>query len=183
MGTENDAGIKNLGLFFSVIHVGANPPMLGLLFRPHTVPRHSLENFRFSGYATLNSVHPDLLEKAHAASANFAADQSEFEELNIDWEKKGEFKAPFVRDSKVKIGISYLEEHHIKANDTIFVVGKIEEVHLTEDFRLEDGLLDHSLAETLSVNGLDSYYLPQRFERYAYARPNEELKKLKWSKE
>lgn len=181
MASRSDDGINNAGLFFSVTHVGANPPYLGLLFRPHTVPRHSLENFRASGFATINSVNTELLQKAHAASANFSAEESEFELLDIPLENKG-FPAPYVKDSPIQIGISHLEEHLIKANGTIFVVAAIEEVHIDDRLILDDGLIDHSLADGITVNGLDSYYTAERYKRYSYARPHEELKELKWDK-
>lgn len=181
MATKSEEGIENAGLFFSVSHVGANPPYLGILFRPYTVPRHSLENFRSSGFATLNSVNPNLLEQAHASSANFDRMDSEFEMLNIQSEYKG-FPAPYLAKSAVQIGISHVEEHQIKVNGTLFVVAAIEEVHVEKELLLEDGLVDHSLADNLAVNGLDSYYKPERFKRYAYARPNEDLKSLPWDK-
>ncbi len=181
MGTRSLEGIENLGLFFSVIHVGANPPLLGILFRPHTVTRHSLENLRATGFATLNSVSPSILKQAHAASANYDSNESEPEILGLEYDYK-DFPAPYLTKSKVQIGISWQEEHLVKANETIFVVAAIEEVHLEPTLVLEDGLVDHSLADNLTVNGLDSYYLAQPFKRYAYARPHREIEEKEWQK-
>ncbi|MDA0314620.1 MAG: hypothetical protein O3A40_04910 [Bacteroidetes bacterium] len=45
MGTRSAAGIPNLALFSQHIHLGADPSLVGILFRPHTVDRDSLENF------------------------------------------------------------------------------------------------------------------------------------------
>lgn len=181
MASHSAEGVDNLGLFFSVIHLGANPPLLGMLFRPHTVPRHSLENFRETGFATLNSVDTNLLERAHGSSANYKADESEFLALGIEAQDLG-FGAPYVKESPIKIGVSYVEDYLIKANSTIFCVAAIEEVHLIDDWILSDGLIDHSLAGNLTVNGLDSYYKVDRFKRFAYAGPHEELKEMKWDK-
>lgn len=178
LASQNEQGQKNLGLFFSVCHIGANEALLGIVFRPHTVPRHSLENLR-QGYATLNAVHPEILVRAHQTSANYPADVSEFSATGLNAEYQ-DFPAPFVAESNIKIGIKYREEHHIKANDTIFVIASIEKVILPEGIILADGLVDHSKAESLAVNGLDSYYLPQPYKRLAYARPGIESEEISW---
>lgn len=178
MASQNAEGTNNLGLFFSVSHIGANEALLGLIFRPHTVPRHSLENLR-AGYASLNAVHPDILEQAHQASANYLAEQSEFEATGLSPEFL-DFPAPFVAESKIKIGIKYREEHLIKANNTILVVASIEKVILDKGLILKDGLIDHNLAGSLAVNGLDSYYKTQPYKRLSYPRPGEKLDEKPW---
>ncbi len=178
LASQNIAGQHNLGLFFSVSHIGANEALLGLIFRPHTVPRHSLENLR-AGYATLNAVHPDILAQAHQASANYSVEDSEFEATGLSPEFR-DFPAPFVAESKIKMGIKYREEHLIKANQTILVVASIEKVILEKGLILEDGLIDHSLANSVAVNGLDSYYTTQRLKRFSYPRPGEDLSENPW---
>lgn len=32
----------NLSIVSSIVHLGANPPLIGMVIRPNTVPRHSL---------------------------------------------------------------------------------------------------------------------------------------------
>ena len=39
LGTKSKNGKTNLAIFNSVIHIGSNPPMLGLILRPLTVKR------------------------------------------------------------------------------------------------------------------------------------------------
>jgi flavin reductase (DIM6/NTAB) family NADH-FMN oxidoreductase RutF len=41
IGTISKTGKTNLAIFNSVIHVGANPSLIGLLIRPASVPRHT----------------------------------------------------------------------------------------------------------------------------------------------
>jgi flavin reductase (DIM6/NTAB) family NADH-FMN oxidoreductase RutF len=178
LASQNKSGQTNLGLFFSVAHIGANEALLSLTFRPHTVARHSLENLR-EGYATLNAVHGDMLAQAHQTSANFSRDESEFDATGLSTEYR-DFPAPFVKESRIRLGIKYCEEHHIKANDTILVVASIEKVILDHNFILKDGLVDHSLAGSLAVNGLDAYYEASRFKRYAYARSGVDLEEKSW---
>ena len=38
------------------------------------------------------------------------------------------FNAPFVKESKVKIGMQLVEEKHIDANDTILIVGEVKNI-------------------------------------------------------
>ena len=45
IATQNAAGTTNLALFSQIIHLGAAPPLIGVLFRPHTVKRDTLEIF------------------------------------------------------------------------------------------------------------------------------------------
>ena len=78
------------------------------------------------------------------------------------------------------MGIKYREEHLIKANNTILVVASIEKVILEKGLILEDGLIDHSLANSVAVNGLDSYYTAERLKRFSYPRPNEKISENPW---
>lgn len=180
LGTASSTGQTNLGLFFSVIHVGANPPLLGLLFRPHTVPRHSLENFRESGQATLNAVHADILAPAHQSSASYSAEESEFAATGLNPAYREAFQAPYVQESRLSAGLLYREEHRVEANDCIFVVAEITWVRLDEKALFDDGLIEHSAIDSLAVNALDSYYRPAPFRRYDFARAGEDLKELPW---
>ena len=49
LATHNSQNIDNLAVFSQLIHLGANPPLLGVLFRPDSVPRHTLENLQTQG--------------------------------------------------------------------------------------------------------------------------------------
>ncbi|MFN6039875.1 MAG: flavin oxidoreductase, partial [Bacteroidota bacterium] len=44
IGTKNSSGQTNLAIFNSLVHIGANPPLLGFIVRPDSVERHTLEN-------------------------------------------------------------------------------------------------------------------------------------------
>ncbi|MCK7516855.1 MAG: flavin reductase family protein [Ignavibacteriales bacterium] len=49
IGTISKEGKTNLAIFSSVIHVGANPPLMGLLMRPVSVERHTYHNIKETG--------------------------------------------------------------------------------------------------------------------------------------
>ena len=44
VGTKSLEGITNLAIFNSLIHLGASPALLGLMTRPDTVQRDTLQN-------------------------------------------------------------------------------------------------------------------------------------------
>ena len=60
VGTIDKAGKTNLAIFNTVIHVGSNPALLGLLVRPPVVPRHTLTNILETNRYTINHINPTI---------------------------------------------------------------------------------------------------------------------------
>ena len=44
IGTVDEAGQTNLAIFNSIVHIGANPPLISFIMRPDSVERHTLAN-------------------------------------------------------------------------------------------------------------------------------------------
>lgn len=170
IGTLGHKGTANLGLFNSVVHVGASPPHFGFVLRPLTVPRHTYHHLKANGYFTLNTVKPAFLEAAHQASANYPYEQSEFTAVGLTPQYTEVHPAPYVRESDVKIGLQYVEEHRISVNDTILLIGKVVEIILPTEVVAETGHVDHAALDTLGVAGLDTYYRLEQQARLPYAR-------------
>ena len=61
VGTKDSQGQSNLAPISSVFHIGADPALMGMIFRPHSTPRHSLENIIETKCFSLNHVHKDIL--------------------------------------------------------------------------------------------------------------------------
>ena len=171
IGTKGHRGTENLGVFSSVIHLGASPALLGFHLRPLTVPRHTYHHLRAQGWFTLNTLHQDILEQGHQTSANYSLETSEFSATGLTPEYSENCKAPYVREARVKIGLTFEEEHHIAANGTLFIVGRVREVFVPEEAVDEDGHIDHTALNTLVVTGLDTYAQPAAGRRLPYARP------------
>jgi flavin reductase (DIM6/NTAB) family NADH-FMN oxidoreductase RutF len=169
-GTLSPQGQTNLAVMSSVIHVGANPPLMGILFRPDVVPRHTLGNLQATGYFTLNHVTESIYQAAHQTSARYDETVSEFDATGLTpW--FGELHpAPYVAESPVKIGLRFQEQHRILANATLLVVGRIVELMLPTTAVGEDGFLDLEATGTLTVSGLDSYHRSERIARLPYAK-------------
>ncbi len=177
IGTRSSKGIANLGVFFSVTHVGSTPPLLGVLFRAPTTPRHTLENIINTGFFTINSVQEKVLDKAHQASAKYEDGISEFYKIGLRESYHGDFIAPYVESSRVKIGLKFVEKHDILANGTVFVVGEVVECWVDGDALGKDGFVDHSEVDNLAVNGLDTYYVARQVKKMPRAQPDSQVKK------
>jgi flavin reductase (DIM6/NTAB) family NADH-FMN oxidoreductase RutF len=174
VGTQNSDGLTNLAIFSSAVHIGSDPPLIGIVTRP-VVPdgktsRHTYDNIKNSGFFTLNHVNSTMIEKAHQTSASYPDGVSEFEAVGLTPQYLGLKNAPYVLESRIKMGLEYVEEYHIKANQTIMIIGKVVELVVPEDCLDAQGNLDLNLAETVAVSGLDTYHAASMVNRLAYAR-------------
>ena len=170
IGTLSRNNVTNLAIFSQIIHVGANPPLIGVLFRPHTVPRHTLENIQDSGVFTINHISEDFVKEAHHTSARW--DESEFEACGLQPAYSEGFKAPYVEGAQVQLGCSFVEQQIIQANETVFLIGAIQELRLTNGILQDDGFVDLEKAGSLCASGLDSYHRTEKIARYSYAKPD-----------
>lgn len=177
MGTTHPNGTLNLGLFFNLVHVGANPPLLGVLFRPLTVPRHSYSNLIRNKECTLNLVSEGMVPLAHQASAPFPEEVSEFDAVGLSPNFYGEFLSPAVAESPLQLGLRPIEEHLIQANSTLLVVLKLEWMRLNKKFVSDEGFLRLEQMQAAVSNGLDGYAGLARSQRFAYAKVGEPLRK------
>ena len=171
IGTANEAGLPNLGLYSQVIHVGANPPLQGVLFRPAVVPRHTLENIYATRQFTLNHVTEDFYQKAHWSSARW--EENEFEAVGLTSEFGEGRKAPYVKESRISALLEFQERHLIQTNQTTLVVGKVLELRIDDGLIQSDGSLDLETAGSLTVSGLDHYHKTQSIGKLSYAKPDE----------
>tara|TARA_B110000495_G_C23005313_1_gene593819 strand:+ start:928 stop:1539 length:612 start_codon:yes stop_codon:yes gene_type:complete len=171
IGTKTNDNINNVAVFSSVIHLGSNPPLIGFFLRPTTVPRHTYENILKYGCFTLNQISKSQIKSAHQTSAKYSKENSEFKETGLKYDFKDGIEAPFVKNSPIQVGCSYINEYDIKENNTIFIIGKIEVIYVNKNLLLDDGLVQLDKGEIVAINGLDAYALPKLIERFSYARP------------
>jgi flavin reductase (DIM6/NTAB) family NADH-FMN oxidoreductase RutF len=175
IGTISLKKKNNLAIFSSVIHVGANPPTLGFLMRPVSVNRHTYKNIKEVGFYTINHINKEIFKKAHQTSARYDEDVSEFDECGLTPEYSQKLKAPYVKESKIKIGLKFVEEQEVKYNKTIFIVGEIVEIIFPEEVVAQDGYVDIEKAGTVAISGLDGYHETKRISRLSYAKPGKKL--------
>ncbi len=178
IGTISKEGKTNLAIFNSVIHVGANPPLMGFLMRPISVERHTYTNITEINHFTINHINKEIFKQAHQTSARYNKEISEFDACGLTPEYTKHLKAPYVKESKIKIGLILLEEQNIKTNGTILIIGEIQEVIIPEDNILDDGIIDVEKAGTIAISGLDSYHETKKITRLSYAKPVIEPKEI-----
>ncbi len=171
IGTKSKKGLSNLAIFTSVFHMGSNPPLIGMLVRPDKdVRRHTLENIKNTGFYTINHVHESSIIKSHYTSAKFDPDESEFERCHFTEQYIDDFKAPFVKECTIKIGLKFQEEIPIHMNNTILVIGCIELLIVDKECIEENGYIDLEKAASVGVSGLNSYYSISKRMDLPYAR-------------
>ena len=179
IGTVDSEGKTNLAVFSSLVHIGANPALVALIFRPSPPERDTLNNLLETGFYTVNHINETIYKKAHQTSARYENEISEFEETGLTPIYKNDFKAPFVNESLVQLGIEFREKIDIKINNTIMVIGEIVQVHFPENCLTSDGFLDLEKANTITCSGLDSYHKTVQLDRLSYAKPNKEITSIK----
>lgn len=178
LGTANAAGQPNLAIISSVVHLGSNPALLGLVMRPPSVPRHSYDNIRATGCYTLNHVHAGIVREAHYTSASFAAEVSEFAACGLTPQYRDGFPPPYVQESRLQMGLELVQEVPIEANGTVLLIGRVQHLYLPAAALRPDGSLDLPAAGTVALSGLDTYYAATPVARYGYARPHQPVPEL-----
>jgi flavin reductase (DIM6/NTAB) family NADH-FMN oxidoreductase RutF len=177
ISTQSKKGITNVAVFNSVTHFGSNPAILGFVLRPTNVPRNTYDNIKETGYYTINHITNYLANDAHHTSAKYAADQSEYDHTDLFPEYKNRFMAPYVMGSPVQIGLKYLTEYHIKENDTLLILGSVQELYIKDNMLQQDGFIDLTLGNVATIIGLDGYAIPKSIDRKPYQRPKYKLEK------
>lgn len=178
VGTQSAEEQPNLSIVSSVVHLGSDPPLLGMTCRPATVPRHTYENIRETGVYTFNQVHEEIFPQAHQTSARYPKETSEFAATGLTEHREDGIEAPFVAEARVRIALQLVETHEIQRNGVILLVGEVTHVFFPKEIQEEDGYLDLAVAGTLAGAGLDGYYQPERLDRLSYAKVEMPLKRL-----
>ena len=171
IGSKSKEGkSSNLAIFNSLIHIGANPPLWGFIFRPDTVKRDTLNNILATNEYTINYVLTSDFEKAHQTSAKYEASVSEFENCGFTEYYIPGFVVPFVAEAPVKIAMKLVQKIDIPINNTILIIGSIEHIEIEESIIYKDGFVALDKANILSSVGLDAYYETRLIERLSYAK-------------
>lgn len=180
LGTKSLTGQTNLAVFSQVFHVGATPPLMGIVVRPHSVERHSLENILTTQSYTLNHVHESFYRQAHQTSARYPREQSEFEAVGLteSYSDNPLITAPYVAESRLQIGLELAERHDLRINDTIMLIGYVREVRIDQRALEPDGFIDLEAIGSLTCSSLDSYHRTERLSRLSYAKPDQELTEI-----
>ena len=171
IGTTDGFNQTNLAIISSVVHLGSNPAFMGFVLRPdEQIRRHTYENICGNGQFTINHIHSSFIDKAHWTSAKFAKEDSEFIRCGLTEEYLEDFKAPFVKESMLKIVLILEESIPIKATNTLLVVGRIEHLIIPDSAMTEEGYINLDHTDSVGISGLNSYYALTKLRSFPYAR-------------
>ncbi len=171
IGSISDKGEENVAIISSVVHLGSNPAYLGYILRPtDEIRRHTYENILENGCFTINHIHSSFIERAHYTSAKFEKEVSEFDACNLTPEYLYDFKAPFVKESTLKMGLKHVESIPIKCNGTLMIVGEVQHLIIPDHAVNELGYIDLGLINDVGISGLNCYYELNKVAAYPYAR-------------
>jgi flavin reductase (DIM6/NTAB) family NADH-FMN oxidoreductase RutF len=173
IGTLDKNCHENLAIFSSIVHLGANPSLIGFIQRPITEFSHTYKNIIETGFFTINQVNKSIYKKAHYTSARFPKENSEFKACQLTPEYKCDFYAPFVSESLVQIGLKFVQEIDIQLNKTKLIIGEIQHLFIHESSILEDGTINNEHNKAISINGLETYFESIKIEQLPYAKMNQ----------
>ncbi len=174
IGTISNEQKPNLAIFSNIIHLGADPALIGFINRPVSASPHSIENIKATNQFTINHINTTFISKAHQTSAKYEKGISEFEETGLTAYYRDNFNAPFVAESNIQLALELVEIISIKHNGTFMVIGSLKDVYLNKEVVLNDGFIDIQKSGSIVSLGVDAYYSCQPIDRYDYAKINTE---------
>jgi flavin reductase (DIM6/NTAB) family NADH-FMN oxidoreductase RutF len=177
IASVNKAGQPNLAIFSNIVHLGADPALIGFINRPREAAPHTLKNIEESGFYTINHIQPEFSDKAHQTSAKYGEDVNEFNSVGLTAAYKDGFKVPYVAESHVQMGLT-LSEIIPLSNGTYLVVGALEHAYVNEQAVASDGFIELSKEGSIVSAGLDAYYTTTPLQRFSYAKADQPLSQI-----
>jgi flavin reductase (DIM6/NTAB) family NADH-FMN oxidoreductase RutF len=177
IATVNKAGQPNLAIFSNIVHLGADPALIGFINRPKEAAPHTIKNIEESSFYTINHILPAFVEKAHQTSAKYADEVNEFDAVGLTAVHKDGFSVPYVAESHVQMALS-LSEIIPLSNGTYLVVGSLEHAYVNEQAVASDGFIELSKEGSIVSAGLDAYYTTTPLQRFSYAKADQPLSQI-----
>lgn len=177
IATVNKADQPNLAIFSNIVHLGADPALIGFINRPREAAPHTIKNIEETGFYTINHIQPAFVENAHQTSAKYPEIVNEFEAVGLTSIYKDGFMVPYVAESHVQIALS-LSEIIPLSNGTYLVVGALEHAYVNEQAVASDGFIELSKEGSIVSAGLDAYYTTSPLQRFSYAKADQPLSEI-----
>ena len=172
IGTVNGKGVSNLAVFSNIVHLGADPALIGFINRPLSAAPHTLQNIQETGIYTVNLVTESMYKQAHQTSAKYPDGVSEFEMTGLNEEFREGCLAPFVAESPVQYVLKFEQVMPIELNNTFLVIGSLQQAYVPAGIQEEDGFLDLAKAGILTSLGTSGYYKTDKIDNLPYAKVN-----------
>ena len=109
------------------------------------------------------------IEKGHYTSAKTDTKISEFDIVGLKEIYISKFKAPYVEESPIKVGL-YMKEEIPLFNDCIMIIGEVQQIILDNGYQTlkENGLIDFDYYGLVGVDGAHTYYTLKSKESHDY---------------
>lgn len=173
IGTVDAENNPNLAIFSNIVHLGADPALIGFINRPREASPHTLANIENTHCYTINHIHEEFVEQAHQTSAKYKIGESEFEKTGLTPLWTDDCKAPYVKESRVRYSLELQEIIPLQKNNTYLVVGAIQDIYVPKVAIQADGFVDLENVGSLASLGIDGYYKTSLLSRYSYAKPDQ----------
>ena len=173
IGSRSVSGKSHLATFNSLVHIGANPPLFGLISRPDTVKKQTLTNIRETGVYSINFLSTEHIGSIHRAAARFDDAADKFRETGLTECTPPGSELPFVEEAVIKIGMRCESIIPIPANGTWLIVGGISEIEIRKEIIAPDGFVRMHEEKIAACAGLDAYYASSLINRFAYPKPGQ----------
>tara|TARA_B100001059_G_C17747215_1_gene535040 strand:+ start:547 stop:1167 length:621 start_codon:yes stop_codon:yes gene_type:complete len=167
---SGEGEFENLAIFNSIIHIGADPPLLGFIQRPTTVDRHTYQNILKSNHFSFNLITEEFFEEAHQTSARYAKGINEFNKVGLTAIHREGIRCPFVAESPLHITLELHDDLEIKSNKTRLIIGKVISVSIPKTDKNINGINFQEL-KSVNVSGLSDYYTLTKVKSLHYAKP------------
>ncbi len=173
VSTLSDDGVANLAPFSFFNGVGANPPTL--LFCPANrrdgTPKDTLVNIQRTGQFVVNIVTDPDAEAMNTTSGEWDPSEDEFEIADLDKADSLCVKPPRVAVCKAAMECTLLEAIQLGTGPggANVVIGRIVQIHVSDEMIGEDGQLDAQRMATIGRMG-DADYV-RTGDRFSMPRP------------
>jgi len=171
IGTIKKSGQTNLAIFSNLVHIGADPALIGFINRPTEAAPHTIAYLQETEFYTVNHINQEIYTRAHQTSAKYPEHISEFEAVGLTRLFRPGISAPFVEESNIQYLLKLEEVIPIKLNGTFLVVGSLQQAFIQEDVMDEDGYLSIEKANSLCSLGINGYYETTFLDKLPYAKP------------
>lgn len=172
VGTRSNEGVSNLAPFNSIIHIGSNPPYLGMIARPVTEEHQTVKNIIGTKFYTLNHVNEGIYKQAHQTSAKYDANTSEFEACGLTELDNEISNVPYVLESNLSMLMKLVDILPIPLNGTSLIIGEIMEIRMAKQVVAEDGYVPIDELGTITCVGVNAYFNVNKLGRIPYATIN-----------
>ncbi len=91
---------------------------------------------------------------------------------------EGSFHAPFVAESRFRLGLEFAERLDVSINGTTLILGKVVLVQLEEAALAADGSIELVGLEMVASTALDTYFGISPLGRLSYAKPDRPVRRV-----